>query len=575
MNLSNSLFRNNMLLKLFSVLFLSFHINLFSEEHLYPPKCLTFDESTKKEILIRHILNHPNLDLQTKHNTLQHLKDGTSIVRFELTHSHLSPTGRFRIHYDLDGENAVDATDLNGNGIPDYIDSVAKFFDWAFEVQVNQIGYLPPPKDFGEGGGTEYDIYILELGKNRGGYGYTNAENEILPRYKLPRYTSYIVIDNNYSPKDSSVYSDNIKRRSYYTTGYDALKITAAHELHHAIQYAYGFIEPSVPSIYELTSSWMEYRLYPDVKDYYQYLPQLFNGLKRYPFSSIDADNGYRWSIFGQYMYNKFDDWLMKRMWELIGDGNDPFKALDSAYNEKNTSLVEQWCNFKKWMYFTGSRHKSDIYFNDAKDFPEIKFHSEIIFSPPIAVDTGSVLPFEIRAFRTIFKGSGEKSADTFDLLISNIDIESMRKHRKVSSFYELKIASNFFEDAIPIQNTDYFFKLNYNDSLFCNYHQDLYSYPGISTCIVDNPYPNPINFKLDRELNLPVPSQILLYDNVELNIFNNLLERIYSKNHEVIYHNGCRVVQFLDLEQLSSGIYIYHISHQKANYWGKFILKK
>lgn len=547
----------------------------FSHENHYPPKCLTFDKNIQREILINHFLHHPNIDQKSKLEKIQQIKEDDLILRFELAHSFLSPKGLFRIHYDLIGEDAVDPTDANNNGIPDYIDSVAYYFEKAYEVEVLQIGYLPPPKDFGEGGGDEYDIYILELGKNRGGYGYTTADREIFPRFKFPRYTSYIVIDNNYSPKDSSIYSDNVKRRSYYTTGIDALKITAAHELHHAIQYAYGFIEPSIPSIYELTSSWMEYRLYPEIKDYYQYLPQLFNGLKRYPFSNTDPDNGYRWSIYGQYMFKQFGDFAMKKMWELISDGYDPYTALDIAYKEKNTNFIEQWCNFKKWMYFTGTRAIEGKYFDDAKDFPEIKFYSENTYLPPTIQDTGSLYPFEIRAFRTFFKGLGEKSADTCDLIISNIDFESMKKQNKKTSAYEIKFSNIQSNNALFLEPIDYYLSFKSESSNYCSITQDLYLYPGISTCIVENPYPNPLKYPTETAIYLPVPSKILLYERVELAIFNNLMENIYSNLHDVIFDNGCRVIRFDKLEKLNSGLYIYNIKHSKADYWGKFIIKK
>ncbi len=557
------------------ILFLLTNI-LFSYNNHLPPKCLTFDINTQQEILINHFLNHPNLEPKTRQEKIQQLKDSNIILRFELTHSVLSPKGLFRIHYDITGENAVDPTDNNDNGIPDYIDSVAHYFEKAYEIEVNQIGYLPPPKDFGDGGGDEYDIYVLELGKNRGGYGYTTADREILPRFNFPRYTSYIVIDNNYSPEDSSIYSDNVKRPSYFTTGIDALKITAAHELHHAIQYVYGFIEPSVPAIYELTSSWMEYRLYPEIKDYYQYLPQLFNGLKRYPFANTDPDNGYRWSIYGQYMFKQFGDFAMKRMWEIIALGIDPYTALDSVYKEKNTNLIEQWCKFKSWMYFTGSRAFDDRrYFDDAKDFPEIKFYSENTYTPPTTLDTGSIYPFEIRAFRTFFKGTGEKSADTCDLIISNADLESLKKQNKKGAYYELKFSTEDFINAIYLESINYYIGLRSELFNFCNLDQDLYIYPGTSTCTVENPYPNPVKYPFETAIYLPVPKEILLYEKVELTIFNNLMETIYYDTNEVIFDNGCRVIRFNRLEQISAGIYIYNIKHPKSNYWGKFVLQR
>ena len=54
---------------------------------------------------------------------------------------------------------------------------LAKAFDSAYTVEVNVFGFLPPPNDFGAGGDTKYDIYIMNLGG--GIYGRTKTEESI------------------------------------------------------------------------------------------------------------------------------------------------------------------------------------------------------------------------------------------------------------------------------------------------------------------------------------------------------------------------------------------------------------
>jgi len=76
------------------------------------------------------------------------------------------------------------------------------------------------------------------------------------------RWTSDIDIDNDFIGS------------KYNAKGIQALRVTAAHEFHHAIQYGYGWWGERYP--YELTSTWMEDVVYTDVNDYYQYLPDYF-----------------------------------------------------------------------------------------------------------------------------------------------------------------------------------------------------------------------------------------------------------------------------------------------------------
>jgi hypothetical protein len=44
---------------------------------------------------------------------------------------HISESGKFLIHYDTIGNDAVSLKDLNKNGIPDYIDSASYFLIWS------------------------------------------------------------------------------------------------------------------------------------------------------------------------------------------------------------------------------------------------------------------------------------------------------------------------------------------------------------------------------------------------------------------------------------------------------------
>jgi hypothetical protein len=86
-------------------------------------------------------------------------------LRPSLQKQFASESGKFLIHYDLSGTNAVDQTDTDANGVPDYVDSVAFYFDEAFKLESDETGYHQPPADKGNGGSLAYDVYLVELGK--------------------------------------------------------------------------------------------------------------------------------------------------------------------------------------------------------------------------------------------------------------------------------------------------------------------------------------------------------------------------------------------------------------------------
>jgi len=67
------------------------------------------------------------------------------------------------------------------------------------------------------------------------------------------RYSSNIDINNDFIGS------------SFFTKGIQALRVTAAHEFHHAIQFGYGWWGSDERYAYELTSTWMEDVVYTDV----------------------------------------------------------------------------------------------------------------------------------------------------------------------------------------------------------------------------------------------------------------------------------------------------------------------
>jgi hypothetical protein len=75
----------------------------------------------------------------------------------------VTPDGRFHIHYDMIGENAVYGAgeDINPpDGIPDYVNRTADYLALSFDSLITNIGIDPPPFDKGEAGDSLYDVYM-------------------------------------------------------------------------------------------------------------------------------------------------------------------------------------------------------------------------------------------------------------------------------------------------------------------------------------------------------------------------------------------------------------------------------
>ena len=224
--------------------------------------------------------------------------------------------GHFRIHYDTTGINVPGLlNDAHDTPLPGtyarYVDSVVASAAYVYHVEVDSLGYSPPPDDAGNGGGPEFDIYVLNLA-NAGYpavYGFTAPDSNVM--IDGGRSSSFIVIDNTF------LFVQKVTNR-----GMRALHVTLGHEFHHAIQIGgYGYWSSEV-YYHEITSVWMEAVCYPDVDDYIQYVQsssgQFANPGVPFNTSSIIM---YSRGIWGHFIAKRFGPEAMRRSWEEIQIG--------------------------------------------------------------------------------------------------------------------------------------------------------------------------------------------------------------------------------------------------------------
>jgi len=246
-------------------------------------------------------------------------------------------SGIFRIHYDTEGVHAIDSTDSNQNGVPDYLDIVLNALIETENTIINNMGYsLPPDDDFDssidDGGSGHYDIYVQNIGSEY--YGWTQPDYLV---YDNPNSyvteknaaTSYMVIRNNYDGFPNSLEGN--------------IQVTLAHEFFHAIQFGYDYEEE--PWLMEATSTWMEDQVFTHVNDCYYYLPGWF----KYPHYSLNDDiSSHSWYgsfIFFQYISENIGEPdLIRKIWEesIIYDSsiNDySFLTIDDALKNNSSSM--------------------------------------------------------------------------------------------------------------------------------------------------------------------------------------------------------------------------------------------
>ncbi|MGA1842135.1 MAG: hypothetical protein ACMUIU_16060 [bacterium] len=319
--------------------------------------------------IIRMAQAHPDW-LDEENRFILFRPDDSSYVRYyapdgSVSLAYNTPEGHFKIHYSESGFNAVLGSDGIQSTIPDYVVSFGSYFEqaWDYEIDTNKLGYDPPPSDGNEGGDSRFDIYIKSINY----YGYTQVENG----------HPYIVVHNNYTEGFESNLDPEGSRAGN-------MKITAAHEFFHAIQYFYDDWNDDCIWWEENTAVWMEDEVFEDVDGYLNYLGNRYDDTN----GNLRWDNGETWykydgdyggisgrksdvwfeaphisldtrytSSFDRYEYGgvmwakylaaKFGDDFIKDSFIITDYNTDALTAVQQALQDYGSSIEEAFADFR------------------------------------------------------------------------------------------------------------------------------------------------------------------------------------------------------------------------------------
>jgi len=469
--------------------------------------------------------------------------------------------GHFEVFYDTTGPNEPQLLDGSGFPIPNtaepYIDSVGKYFNVAWAYEVDSLGYLSPPL---ETGASYYRIYVEELGSLL--YGDTQFI-EAIPGSSPVRYTTRIRVDNNY--------------RDFYSEGISGLKVTSAHEFHHAIQIGrYGFW-PYDKYFYEITSTWMEDVVHPEVNDYYQYLKtrtSISQPLGQFATPDVAFNNGggllpYSRAIWGKFIEKRFTRDVMRQTWDnMQRDASLP--SIDQALVTWGSSLRQALLEWAVWNYHTGSRSDTLNYYTDGNDYPLISMRPAVAYwqTPRSFTDSIQALSSVYRPV-CILKSPDDicSLSPQMVVIVSNLKADPPPGVDRLGFLYEINSQGGAGFKSLA---NGIFIRLDTGDP------ENWISQENVPTIVSEVVvYPNPFNPQGHKPLNfrLPPTQQPL----ATLYFFNSAMERILSKDFPV--SPGEPIVQWDghdgNGEIVASGVYFYVVKVDDKQYTGKFAVIK
>jgi hypothetical protein len=234
------------------------------------------------------------------------------------------------VHWVSTSADAPQPTDSDGDTVPDWVETTFEVFRtevWAKEI--DEIRYRPPVDDtdsINNGGGDQFDVYLDDLGSAEV-FGYCTSDD---PRVdpdspvfdpSVFAISAYCVVDNDYSA-------------AQYGTGHTPkqfLQVTAAHEFHHALQFAYDWLEDFW--LLEGTATNVEETVYPSIDDNIFFLRN-YSPLTR-PASPLDrgglGDSEYGSWIFWRYLEEKVakgNPAIIREVWLRAGFPADDYSLL-------------------------------------------------------------------------------------------------------------------------------------------------------------------------------------------------------------------------------------------------------
>ncbi len=485
-------------------------------------------------------------------------------------------TGIFRIHYTLTGRHAVDSTDTDLDGIPDFVELMAATADRVFEIEIGSFGFTRPPSDrwYADNGGSDaYDIYLLDIGETLFGYtqmehlaNYMSGNNEFSDAKEENALTSYIAMNNDYN--------------QFHCEESACVEVTLAHEFFHAIQFGYDAWDEVW--LLEASAVWMEDEVFDDINDNYYYLDLWM----RLPHVALDQDRSPHW--YGSWIYFRYlsehfggHTTIRKIFEQSVVDVSKRFSknsihSIDAVLRKRGSSFRETLNSMVVANHLLTSNSDAGDYRYEEGDAyrqygiePRLSRSVALSGNGAIVEYTGSQLMHNAAHYISFTVPEGGAVRLTFESLIDTIrfNVNGIPERGESFSVYRARGST-----IIPITNgTDRFTVAIVTDTVkYASYHYKLDIDTDViipSTIALSSNFPNPFNNTTTIRFFLPAWEKVALsvVDLGGREVKRLALEQVQAGYNEVI----------LEARDLPSGPYLIKLNGETEMVAKKIMLIK
>ena len=286
---------------------------------------------------------------------------------------YISPSGTFELTYDIAGTHAVPTTDIDpANGIPDYVERCAEFFDESWNIEITTLGFTAPrlPDD------DTYDCFFQALSPGLNGYTATTGMGR-----------TQITIDNNF------LGLGHVPSPDPDGAQLGRAKAVIAHEFKHASQYTQSSWSEGYWN--ELDANWVMDVVF-DASDIYHAWLSYGTSQLRSPRTRLHNDSGdegnYEDLIWETYLGERFGlqfvvDFGARRAGYMGESVTRSYREVLEAYG---ASWDVAYPEYMEWCWFTGGRAAPGFGFEEAAAMSQMVLYQSTISAFPFTT-SGSV----------------------------------------------------------------------------------------------------------------------------------------------------------------------------------------
>jgi len=207
----------------------------------------------------------------------------------------------FCVHWVVQGLDAPNLSDRNGDGVPDFVETVQRVAERVHTVENERLGWREPRSDGRRGGRRgKTDVYLSQIGGELFGYAAPDR-GQATDEHRIPRRLhGYLVLDNDYSPFEFPG-----------TKPLKDLRVTFAHEYNHILQFGYDAYQD--PWFAEASATWMEDQVFNGIDDYLRYVRRWVK-LYETPLTA-NSIKEYGSAVWNQWLARRYGPGIVRKVW--------------------------------------------------------------------------------------------------------------------------------------------------------------------------------------------------------------------------------------------------------------------